>query len=278
MFAAAFGVLGGSGVGLVRAYTSFQIVRGASRRISALWDAAEEEHTLGAPLPDVMGPIIFDRVSFEYEPDQGGVYTVSLRIEPGEVVAIVGPNGAGKSTLARLLLRFYEPQNGQLLLGEREAESFDLLAWRRQFAVVTRDPAIFSLSIADNIRLARIDADPEEIRKAALSVRLHEFIEHLPGGYAAVVGEAGISLSSGQRQRLALARVFLQDASVIVLDEGMVSLDHDMEQVFTEAIHHWAGHKTVILITHQIDSSWPLTRVVRMERGRVVGNELVQAK
>jgi ATP-binding cassette subfamily B protein len=189
------------------------------------------------------------------------------------VLAIVGPNGSGKSTLVYLMLKFYLPQQGAIHLDTTAMAEADTASWRNRFAVVTRDPAIFSLTVAENIALGRPDATAAEIEAAAKAVRLHDVIEKLSGGYGAQVGESGVRLSAGQRQRLALARIFLQDPSVIILDEATTSLDRDSEEALAEAMRQWIGRRTLIIISHQPITQWPVTRTLRLEAGRIVSGE-----
>ena len=270
-FGAYLSVLSLGGLEFISVYSRVEGMNGTIQRVDALRRKAVEEHdgSSGREVPPGPGMIEFEDVTFRYAEGSGGLSNLSLRIEPGEVVAILGHNGAGKSTLISLLLRFYAPQTGTIRLDGCQSQEADLREWRRRFAVVSRDPVIFSLSIKENIGLGRIGATDEEIEAAARAVNLHDVIERLPGGYDASVGEGGVRLSSGQRQRLALARVFLQDPSVVVFDEATNSLDADAEHAFTEALAQWSGSRTILLISHQLQDFWPVNRVVRLEAGRL---------
>lgn len=270
-FGAYLGVLSLGGLEFISVYSRVEGMNGTLQRVDALrrQAAEQQEGAGGLPVPAGPGRIELEDVSFRYGEGGGGLADFSLRIEPGEVVAILGHNGAGKSTLISLLLRFYAPQTGQIRLDGCPAEGADLRQWRRRFAVVSRDPVIFSLSVKENIGLGRIGATDQEIEAAARAVNLHEVIERLPGGYEASVGEGGVRLSSGQRQRLALARVFLQDPSVVVFDEATNSLDAEAELAFTEALAAWSGSRTILLISHQLQEFWPVNRVIRLEAGRL---------
>lgn len=272
---ASFGtVLGASLFASVRAYAGLEPVLGAYRRILALLDAAEDEPATGRPFQRGEGRLTLERVSFRY-PTGGGVRAVTLTIEPGEVVALVGPNGAGKSTLISLLLRFYAPDEGRITLDGQCAADIALAEWRRQFALVTRDSAVFGVSVAENIALGRPDASEADIRAAAEATRLDEVIRQLPDGLRADVGENGVRLSSGQRQRLVLARALLQDPLIVILDEATTSLDRESEAALREALARWAGRRTVIVISHHSLEDWPITRRIRMENGVVVSDEPV---
>ncbi|MBI4446235.1 MAG: ABC transporter ATP-binding protein [Acidobacteria bacterium] len=277
-FFAYLAVLGAGLLGLVHAYAGIESLAGAAQRISELQAAAVEENLYrgngsAITLPcRAKGALELENVTFCYQRGGRGIFDVSLGIQPGEVVAIVGPNGAGKSTLVHLLLRFYDPQQGSIRLDGLAAEQCPLASWRKNFALVTRDPAIFDASLADNIALASPTAPAAEIEQAVQAVGLHHFFTTLPEGYASRVGENGIRLSSGQRQRLALARVFLLDPAVIILDEALTSIDRESEQAFTEAFQEWAGRRTVILISQQNERVAPVSRIVRMEAGRIIAD------
>ncbi len=262
---------------LANAYSSVEVVRGGTDRLRVIEQAtAEVEARGGDGIVAGPGAIRFEDVSFTYETGNAGVSRIDLAVEAGEVVALVGSNGAGKSTLLSLLLRFYQPDQGAIWLDGQVATDCDVGMWRRQFAVVTRDPLIFSVSVAENIALGRPGATQAEIEEAARTVGLHDVIVGLPQGYASLVGESGALLSSGQRQRLALARVFLQDPRVIVLDEATTSLDAESERTFTEALHLWAGRRTILVVAHRPHPGWPISRVVYMDKGRVIADRLAE--
>ena len=145
-------------------------------------------------------------------------------------------------------------------------------SWRRHFAIVTRDPLIFSMNLAENIALGRPEAAQAEIEAAAQMVQLHSFIAALPQGYLSQVGEGGVQLSAGQRQALALARVFLQDPAIVIFDEATTSLDRESEEVLIETLRLWAGQRTLLFVSHQPVAAWPVSRTVVLEDGRVADN------
>jgi len=271
-------ILGAALFQLVRAYTGFAQMLGSAGRLRELWAASVERDvrpgTVVAPGP---GAISIEGLSFAYPAGHGGIFDASLAIAPGEMVGIVGPNGAGKSTLIALLLGLYPAQRGVIRLdGLAQAEA-DLASWRRQFGLVTRDPVVFCLSLADNIALGRVGADQAAIEQAARSVGMHEFICGLPTGYATNVGEGGVQLSAGQRQRIALARLLLQDPAVVVLDEATLSLDAEAEAAMASVLQAWSGRRIVFIIAHQSEIAWPITRLVRLEGGRIVADHAVAA-
>ncbi len=271
-FSAALAVLAAGAYGLLRGYTFLQAAVGATTRLLALEAAlaSAAEPRAGRPLAGRPRTLRLESVSFTYPEGTGGVSDLSLTLAAGERVALVGPNGAGKSTLIRLLQRLYTPQQGELYLDDQPAAAIELGAWRRQFAVVTRDPVVFALSVADNIALGRPGATPAEIEAAARQVGLHDLVRALPGGYAAQVGEGGARLSAGQRQRLALARLCLQDPAVLILDEATNSLDADGLAAVTALIATWARERLVLLVAPEVAEGWAATRRVTLRRGRIV--------
>jgi ABC-type multidrug transport system fused ATPase/permease subunit len=277
-FAGYLAVMGASMRELVTAYAAFQTLRGAVQRIRQIDRAVGVGGDKNGKAPiRGLGEIQIEHLTFEYS--QGhGVRDINLKISPGDVLALVGPNGAGKSTLVNLLLRFYRPQSGCIRSDGTQVETFDLGAWRRLWALVTRDPAIFSLTIGENIALGRENALPADIRRAAQAVGLEEFIEHLPDKYDTNIGEEGVRLSAGQRQRLVLARTFLQNPACVILDEATTSLDTESERIFLEAFREWLGARTAIIITHQQQPFLPITRLIHMENGRIVSGENVTAQ
>lgn len=275
-FASFAAVLGASLFAAVRAYAGLEPVVGAYRRVAALLDAATDEPSGGAPFLRGAGRLSLDGVSFRY-PTGGGVHDLSFTIEPGEIVAIEGPNGAGKSTLVSLLLGFYRPERGSILLDGQCSETVALAEWRRQFALVSRDPAVFAVSVAENIALGRPGATVDEVRAAAAAMGLDSALDRLPDGLNAEVGENGVRLSAGQRQRLALARALLQDPLVIIFDEATTSLDRESEAALREAATRWAGRRTLILISHSSLDGWPITRRIRLEDGAIVADERLPA-
>src|SRR5213592_3685628 len=197
------------------------------------------------------GAVAFRHVSFAYGPDRPVLHDVSFEIAPGTRLGIVGATGAGKTTLISLLTRFYDPLEGAILLDGVDLRDYKLLDLRRQFAVVLQDAVLFSLSIAENIAYAAPGASREHVVTAAQAANAHEFIERLPQGYETEVGERGVKLSGGQRQRIALARAFLKDSPVLILDEPTSSVDAKTESAIVEALERLKQGRTVIVISHR---------------------------
>jgi ATP-binding cassette subfamily B protein len=222
------------------------------------------------PLGRATGALAFHSVSFAYGPDRPVLSDVSFEIEPGTRLGIVGATGAGKTTLISLLTRFYDPTAGQIVLDGVDLRDYKLADLRRQFAVVLQEPVLFSVSVAENIAYGDPAAAPAQIVAAARAAHAHEFIERLPQGYDTPVGERGMQLSGGQRQRIALARAFLKDAPLLVLDEPTSSVDVRTETAIFEAMNRLMRGRTAFLITHRESALAACDVRLQLERGRLV--------
>jgi ABC-type multidrug transport system fused ATPase/permease subunit len=201
---------------------------------------------------------------------------VTLELTPGETTALVGASGAGKSTVASLLLRLAEPTSGRLMAGTVDAARCSPEAWRRQVAWVPQRPTLLRGTVADNIRLADPGASEERVREAAALAGAGSFVSSLPDGYATIIGDGGRPLSAGQVQRIALARAFLRDAALVVLDEPTANLDPESVESFEAAFDELRHGRTVLLIAHRPELAERADRIVRMENGRMV-EALVEA-
>jgi thiol reductant ABC exporter CydD subunit len=227
---------------------------------------------LGAPsaLP-LRCDVRFAGVDYAYE---GGARPalrgLSFTIPHGQTVALVGPTGAGKSTVAALLMGFIAPDTGEITVGGVRLDSLDPAAWRTQVAWVPQAPHLFHGTVADNIRLARPGAGPDEVVAAARAAHAHDFIQALPRGYDTPVGEDGARLSGGQRQRLALARAFLKDAPLLILDEATVHLDAASEALIRDALRRLMRVRTVLVIAHRLELAYEAAQVVVLDGGRAV--------
>ena len=272
-----YAVFVASGFGtLSEVWGDLQRAAGAAERLGELLDtkpdvtAPERPVTLSAPSKGAVG---FRDVTFRYpsRPDTAALDGFSLEVAAGEAVALVGPSGAGKSTVFQLLLRFYVPQAGTIAFDGVDVGALDPVALRRHIAVVAQDPAIFSGSIADNIRYGRPDANDADIRRAAEAAAAAEFIEQLPDGYDTLLGERGITLSGGQRQRLAIARAMLRDAPLLLLDEATSALDSENERLVQQGLQNLMAGRTTLVIAHRLATIQRLKRIVVMDRGRIVG-------
>jgi ATP-binding cassette subfamily B protein len=222
------------------------------------------------PLDRAAGAVEFRDVSFAYENAHHVLEHVSFTIAPGTRVGIVGTTGAGKTTLINLLTRFYDPLAGQVMLDGADVRSYRLADLRNQFGIVLQDPVLFPRSIAENIAYARPSATEEEIVAAARAANAHDFIVQLPDGYQTLVGERGMRLSGGERQRISIARAFLRDAPILLLDEPTSSLDSATEAVIMEAMVRLMHGRTTFMIAHRLSTLSVCDVCLRLERGRPI--------
>ncbi|WP_374575816.1 ABC transporter transmembrane domain-containing protein [Phenylobacterium sp.] len=252
-----------------------QKAAGAMERISSLLDAkpsiAAPAQPKALPQP-ARGSISFADVTFAYpaRPDLPALNGFSLSVSPGERVALVGPSGAGKSTVFRLLLRFFDPQAGAVLVDGVDLREADPAEVRARMALVAQDAPLFSGSAVDNIRFGRADADLEAVRAAARAAQAEGFVEALPQGFDTPVGERARSLSGGQRQRLAIARALVRQAPILLLDEATSALDAENEQLVQRALDEAMSGRTTLVIAHRLATVLKADRIVVMDQGRVV--------
>ena len=211
----------------------------------------------------------FDNVSFSYEDGTPALRHVSFEVGPGETLAIVGPSGAGKSTLLALLMRLYEPVAGRISLDDRNITKFRVQSLREHISIVLQETVLFGSTVRENIGWGRPDASPEEIESAARSAGADKFIRALPDGYDTPLAEAGASLSGGQRQRLAIARAFLRDAPILVLDEPTFGLDAAAEAQVSDAVARLARGRTTFLVAHRLRLVMGATRIIVLQKGKV---------
>jgi ATP-binding cassette subfamily B protein len=223
------------------------------------------------PLRRAAGHIAFDHVSFGYG-NEPVLDDFSFAIEPGTAVGIVGRTGAGKTTMASLLLRFYDPTHGRILLDGIDLRDYRVQDLRRQFALVLQEPVLFSTTIGENIAYARLDAPREAIVAAAKAANAHEFIARLPEGYDTPIGERGQTLSGGERQRISLARAFLKDAPVLILDEPTSAVDTGTEEAIIASLERLIEGRTSFIIAHRHTTLRHCDLIMRLEYGRLVDN------
>src|SRR6202034_523133 len=228
------------------------------------------ESPTAVELPPVRGEIVFDDVSFGYDPEIPVIHDVSLRIAPGETVAFVGPTGAGKSTLAKLIVRFYDPTEGKVLIDGHDLKTVTLSSLRRQLGVVPQEPFLFAGTIRENIAFARPEASDEEVEEAVRTVGLSDLIERMGNGVDTIVHERGQSLSSGERQLIALARAFLAHPRVLVLDEATSNLDLQSETKIEAALDILLEARTAVLIAHRLSTAMKADRIVVVDEGRIM--------
>jgi ATP-binding cassette, subfamily B, bacterial len=221
-------------------------------------------------LPRAYGEFEFRNVNFSYDESGRGLHDISFRIPAGTRVGVVGPTGAGKSTLLNLVMRFYDPTHGQVLLDGVDIREYRIADLRRQFAVVLQEPVLFAASMAENIAYGKPDATDEEIMAAAAAAGSHDFILHLPNGYETSAGERGTRLSGGERQRISLARAFLRDSPVLILDEPTSSVDIHTEQAILQATERLMQGRTTFMIAHRVHTLRSCDLILELDDGRVV--------
>ncbi|MFN0075786.1 MAG: ABC transporter ATP-binding protein [Prosthecobacter sp.] len=222
------------------------------------------------------GAVTFQNLTFSYRESSGerkdapAVTGIDLQLDPGKFYAFVGPSGAGKSTLYSLLLRFYDPDAGAILLDGRDIRSIQQTSLRGNIGVVSQDTFLFHDTIRENIRYGRLDATEAEIIAAAKKAHAHEFIEQISNGYDAIVGESGCNLSGGQKQRISIARAILRDSPILLLDEATSALDTESEKIIQEAIHILSEGKTVVAIAHRLSTVLEADQIVVMDQGLIL--------
>ncbi|WP_277374587.1 ABC transporter transmembrane domain-containing protein [Pseudomonas sp. AA-38] len=251
-----------------------QRAAGAAERIAELLRAGNAIVAPQQPQPlpqPVQGRIELQGVRFAYpsRSDSYAIDGIDLQVAAGETLALVGPSGAGKSTLFDLLLRFFDPQAGRILVDGVAIDQLDPDALRSCFALVSQNPALFFGSVEDNIRYGRLDASQAEVEAAARAAHAHEFIQRLPQGYQTHLGEAGLGLSGGQRQRLAIARALLADAPILLLDEATSALDAESEHLIQQALPSLMAGRTTLVIAHRLATIKQADRIAVIEQGRL---------
>lgn len=244
----------------------------AASRVFEVLDAPEEiTDAPDAVAPDtVRGHILFDRVSFAYTPERPILQDVSFEVLPGQRIGIVGPSGTGKTTILNLILRLYDPQEGTIRLDGHDLRQLQQQAFRRHVALVTQEPFLFNDTVRHNILFGRLDATDEEIETAARLANAHEFIMDLPNGYDTLVGERGVKLSGGQKQRICIARAFLANPKVLLLDEATASVEPESEALIQAALERLMQGRTTIIVTHRLSLVRDCDRILVIDEGRVM--------
>jgi ATP-binding cassette subfamily B protein len=264
-----------SGAGTVsEVWGEIQRAAGATERLMELLDTrpalAAVAPVRGMPMR-ASGAIRFDEVGFAYptRPETTALGPVSFSVRAGERVALVGPSGAGKSTVFSLILRFYDPQSGRVLVDGIDIRHCDPLEVRRAIAIVPQDPVIFAASVTENLRFGRPGATLEAVRDACAAAHALEFVERLPQGFDTDLGERGVKLSGGQRQRLSIARALLADRPILLLDEATSSLDAESERQVAQALERLASGRTTLVIAHRLATVRNADRIIVMDGGRI---------
>jgi ATP-binding cassette, subfamily B, bacterial len=242
-----------------------------NRVFSVLDEETEVKETSDAiHLKKVKGGFEFQNVSFSYEKDRPTLSDISFKIKPGDRVGIMGSTGAGKSTLINLLNRFYDPSDGNIKVDGEDIRLYKLADYRKQFSIVLQEPVLFSTTISENIRYGRPEASEEEIIEAAIAANAHNFIIKSKDGYNTLVGERGMKLSGGERQRISLARAFIKNAPVLILDEPTSSLDIKTEALIMDAMERLMEGRTTFMITHRLDTLNSCNIILHLENGKLL--------
>ena len=255
-----------------RAFGTMQQALAAADRVFAVMDLPETiaDKLDAKPLPKVTGRVKVDNVSFSYNEEAPAVKNISFDVKPGQMIAFVGPSGAGKSTIANLLPRFYDVTEGSITVEGMDVRDVTLSSLREQIGIVPQETMLFSGTVWENIRYGRLDATNEEIVEAAKAANADEFIRQLPNGYDTKLGERGVNISGGQRQRLAIARAILKDPQILILDEATSALDTESEKVVQAALDRLMVGRTSFVIAHRLSTILGADRILVLDHGEIV--------
>ncbi|HPC59389.1 MAG TPA: ABC transporter ATP-binding protein [Verrucomicrobiota bacterium] len=250
-----------------------QAARAAGERVFDILDTPRERaqpHRRKPLRKPVRGEVVYDHVSFGYHHDRPVLKDICIHARPGEMVALAGPTGAGKSTLVNLLPAFYEPTAGRITIDGQDIAELSLEALREQISVVSQETFLFNGTIRENILYGRLDATEEELRQAARAANCHEFIERLPKGYDSLVGERGVKLSVGEKQRVSIARALLKNAPLLILDEATASVDTATERLIQEALERLLANRTSFVIAHRLSTIRKASQILVMRHGEII--------
>jgi len=270
-------MVAGAVASLSEIWGALQSAAGATERLNELLTSKDpiEDPESPHPVPNpAQGQLNFAEVEFSYpaRPEVKALSGFDLEVRPGETVALVGASGAGKTTIFQLLLRFFEPQSGQITLDGIPLEKMAREEMRKVFALVPQDPVIFAATARENIRFGRPGASDADVEAAAKAAAAHAFLEKLPKGYDEEVGERGVMLSGGQKQRIAIARAILRDAPILLLDEATSALDASSELAVQQAVEKLSQDRTTLIIAHRLATVKKADRIVVLDEGRVVAS------
>lgn len=254
-------------------FTQFQKATGATERIIAIIDMNEEQDDSKRDVQNMNQPITVERLHYSYNNGDSVLNDINFSIDAGKVTAIVGPSGSGKTTLFSLLERYYQPQQGTIRLGEEPINEFSLYSWRSQIGYVSQESPIVAGTIRDNICYGMDkQVDEDDLIRVAKMAYADQFIAELPNGYDTEVGERGIKLSGGQRQRIAIARAFLRDPKLLMLDEATSSLDSKSEQVVQQALQNLMKGRTTLVIAHRLSTVIDSDQIIFLDKGKITGS------
>ena len=270
-FQAYLGRVFGPAQSLTSTGLQMQNIRASLERLTALLDVVPEEKAGESEKVEALdGDIEFRNVSFAYDPKNPVLSEISFRVSPGEHIAVVGPSGVGKTTLLSLLLRFYNPTGGEILYDGKPAMDYDVHSLRQRIGYVSQSPILLSGTVLENLRYGNPDAAEGEVFRAAWVAGIHEFIMSLPGGYESEVGEKGVNLSEGQKQRLAIARALVKNPDILVLDEPTAALDGITEKTLFETLPAETRGKTLFIVAHRLSTVIDSDRILVLNENRLV--------
>ncbi len=250
----------------------FQAGRAAGERVFDILDAPVEvgEKPGAHVLTKTRGEVVFENVRFEYRPGLPVLHDISIQARPGETIALVGPTGSGKTTVVNLLARFYDVTGGRILLDGHDLRDVTLASLRQQIGIVSQEAFLFNGTIRENILYGRLDASEAEMIAAAQAANCHEFIQRLPQGYDSKVGERGVKLSVGEKQRVSIARALLKDPPILILDEATASVDTATEKLIQEALERLMAHRTSFVIAHRLSTVRHADQILVLKAGRII--------
>lgn len=245
----------------------------ASQRLFEIVDAVPEvQEKPNAILPDtyIRGEVRFESVSYSYIPDKQVLHNISFTISPGEKIALAGHTGSGKSTIVKLLMRFYDVDSGRVMLDDYCSRDLRIAYLREQIGLVSQDPFLFNGTVIENILYGNLQASQEQVIEAAQAANADDFIQMLPDGYDTLIGERGVKLSGGERHRLAIARVFLKNPPILILDEATTSVDTETESKIKQALNKLMANRTTLIIAHRLSTLEGVDRIIVIQQGRLV--------
>jgi len=254
-------------------WTDYMAASGAATRVFELLDLNNPKIEQEGTVPfQLSGALDFKNISFSYpaRPDSKIFNELTLSLKPNQVTALVGGSGSGKSTIAHLIQRFYDVDQGDVLLDGVSYENLDLRWLRKQVGVVKQEPSLFSMSIRDNLKYGLSDMSEEQMKKACQAAFAHDFISEFPEGYDTLVGERGVQLSGGQKQRIAIARAILKNPKILILDEATSALDSESESLVQKALDHLMKNRTTLVIAHRLSTIKKADVIVVLDKGAVV--------